>query len=105
MCLHVALSGILTAEELAQTTRYSRLHNVTVSSGQTTWLAIEAIKTAPKRKVVQHETTMCSNAAAKPFYSSHLLDSVAIAVQRYTGMALRASVERETKRALVARAA
>ena len=31
---------------------------------------------------------------------SHLLDCVAIAVQRCTGMALRASVERETARAL-----
>ena len=36
---------------------------------------------------------------------SHLLDCVAIAVQRCTGMALRASVERETTRALGARAA
>ena len=36
---------------------------------------------------------------------SHLLDSVAITVQRCTGMALRASVERETTRALGARAA
>ena len=36
---------------------------------------------------------------------SHLLDSVAVAVQRCTGMALRASVERETTRALGARAA
>ena len=36
---------------------------------------------------------------------SHLLDCVAVAVQRCTGMALRASVERETRRALGARAA
>ena len=36
---------------------------------------------------------------------SHLLDCVAIAVQKCTGMALRASVERETTRALGARAA
>ena len=36
---------------------------------------------------------------------SHLLDSVAVAVQRCTGMALRASVEREATRALGARAA
>jgi len=36
---------------------------------------------------------------------AHLLDSVAIAVQRCTGMALRASVERETVRVLGAVAA
>ena len=36
---------------------------------------------------------------------SHLLDSVAIAVQRCTGMALRASVERETELVMGARAA
>ena len=36
---------------------------------------------------------------------SHLLDSVAVAVQRCTCMALRASVERETTAALGARAA
>lgn len=36
---------------------------------------------------------------------SHLLDSVAIAVQRCTGMALRASVERETVMVMGARAA
>ena len=36
---------------------------------------------------------------------SHLLDSVAIAVQSCTGMALRASREREMTRALGARAA
>ena len=36
---------------------------------------------------------------------SHLLDSVAVTVQRCTGMALRASVEREATRALGTRAA
>ena len=36
---------------------------------------------------------------------SHLLDRVAIAVQRCPGMALRASVKREMTRALSARAA
>ena len=36
---------------------------------------------------------------------AHLLDCVAIAVQRCMGMALRASVEWETTRALGARAA
>ena len=36
---------------------------------------------------------------------SHLLDSVAIAVQRCTGMALRASRERKMTRALGVRAA
>ena len=38
-------------------------------------------------------------------HASSMLDCVAIAVQRCTGMALRASVERETTRALGARAA
>ena len=36
---------------------------------------------------------------------SHLLDSVAMAVQRCTGMALRASVEQEMVRAMGAEAA
>ena len=36
---------------------------------------------------------------------SHLLDCVAVAVQRCTGMALRASVEREMARVVGARAA
>ena len=56
------------------------------------------------REIHHSASTHCTwrNADA---IGSHLLDCVAIAVQRCTGMALRASVERETTRALGARAA
>ena len=56
------------------------------------------------REIHHSASTHCTwrNADA---IGSHLLDYVAIAVQRCTGMALRASVERETTRALGARAA
>ncbi len=56
------------------------------------------------REVHHSASTHCTWRDADAI-GAHLLDSVAIAVQRCTGMALRASVERETVRVLGAVAA
>jgi hypothetical protein len=56
------------------------------------------------REVHHSASTHCTWRDADAI-GSHLLDCVAIAVQRCTGMALRASVDRETTRVLGARAA
>ncbi len=60
------------------------------------------VLTSEWRTSVCRSDSTHSNADA---IGSHLLDSVAIAVQRCTGMALRASRDREMTRALGVRAA